>query len=586
MTLKTSLFNKGIYKSTVKRYMWGSVLYFIILFMTTVLPTLLMSEPYYPYVENGSSLLYDGFHYMVFPILTAMCVPTVVGMLVFRFVHSKKASVFTHSLPVSRTSVYTSTLAGAFTLMSAPVILNGLVFLIMALTAYSGVITVSSCFVWIGLNLMCLFMMFACTAFVAMLTGNTFAMAGLNVLFHTILIIAVACFGFIAEQFLFGYVYDNAVMNNIAEGNFPVWIMLTAGDIYSDNAETISLVRLAVNLVISAGLYVLGWLLYKKRSLETAEDVAGFKILNPLFKYLLTFLGATVSFALFSEFITEKISVFITIVALISAVVYFASEMILKKTVRIWKGSYKGFIGFAVVYTLLIFVFAFTSFFGYETYVPKAEDVKYVSVQWGDYWEDGNFVDDEAVIKEVVKWHSDCVSNIPQSVHSYVNVDITYIMNNGKEISRSYFIPEESRTDRLKSKLYKYDSYKTANEKIFMKNYEVEDGKIVEKDLYLHYMDLGTESDSVVLNWDDTLALAECLRNDISNLSYEEIHGFSDNRSYHVYVQYGDNPYFEVAENIGSMSFYVDERFETSWKWIEENINRLSLQGAALMNNE
>ena len=32
MTLKTSLFNKGIYKSTLRRYAWGSILYFILLF--------------------------------------------------------------------------------------------------------------------------------------------------------------------------------------------------------------------------------------------------------------------------------------------------------------------------------------------------------------------------------------------------------------------------------------------------------------------------------------------------------------------------------------------------------------------------
>ena len=42
MTLKTSLFNTGIYKSTVKRNIWGAVIYFILLFLMTSMP--LISE--------------------------------------------------------------------------------------------------------------------------------------------------------------------------------------------------------------------------------------------------------------------------------------------------------------------------------------------------------------------------------------------------------------------------------------------------------------------------------------------------------------------------------------------------------------
>ena len=44
MTSKTSLFNKGIFLSTIKRFLWGSILYFAALFLFNVLP-LLVSEP-------------------------------------------------------------------------------------------------------------------------------------------------------------------------------------------------------------------------------------------------------------------------------------------------------------------------------------------------------------------------------------------------------------------------------------------------------------------------------------------------------------------------------------------------------------
>ena len=41
MISRASLFNKGIYKSTLRRYLWGSILYFILLFMITGMSILL-----------------------------------------------------------------------------------------------------------------------------------------------------------------------------------------------------------------------------------------------------------------------------------------------------------------------------------------------------------------------------------------------------------------------------------------------------------------------------------------------------------------------------------------------------------------
>ncbi|MBR6728852.1 MAG: hypothetical protein IKL80_01725, partial [Clostridia bacterium] len=122
MTLKTSFFNKGIYKSTVRRYLWGAVLYLIVLLTVTVLPIVLSIDPdmdYRSIEKAGKSLLYNT-DMMVPSVTIAMFVSVVVGLLVFRFVHSKKSSIFTHSLPVSRVSIYLSTLAASFTLMVAP----------------------------------------------------------------------------------------------------------------------------------------------------------------------------------------------------------------------------------------------------------------------------------------------------------------------------------------------------------------------------------------------------------------------------------------------------------------------------------
>ena len=110
MTLKTSLFNKGIYKSVLKRYLWGAVVYFLLLFSITVLPIFMTCDPNDVETHltfNRFPLIYETA-YTLPSVLIAIVVPTIVGLLVFRMVHSKKTSIFIHGLPVGRNSVYIS----------------------------------------------------------------------------------------------------------------------------------------------------------------------------------------------------------------------------------------------------------------------------------------------------------------------------------------------------------------------------------------------------------------------------------------------------------------------------------------------
>ena len=128
MTLRTSLFNKGIYKSTLRRYAWGSVFYAILLFMITSLVIFFDVDPeryYRTMADHGALILGDGYLYA--PLVIAFFVPTVVALLAYRYVHAKKNSVFVHSLPVTRCANYISTVLAALTLMAAPIILNGAV---------------------------------------------------------------------------------------------------------------------------------------------------------------------------------------------------------------------------------------------------------------------------------------------------------------------------------------------------------------------------------------------------------------------------------------------------------------------------
>ena len=106
---KTSLFNRGIYKSQLSRFKWGSLLYFILLFFTSSFLLLMKNSDHLTYAlanykEVGGMILHED--YLMISVLFATIVPTVVGFLTFDLFFSKRQSVFIHSLPLKRISIY------------------------------------------------------------------------------------------------------------------------------------------------------------------------------------------------------------------------------------------------------------------------------------------------------------------------------------------------------------------------------------------------------------------------------------------------------------------------------------------------
>lgn len=473
MTLKTSFFNKGIYKSTVKRHIWGSVVYFLILFFSA--PLLLLMD--YDINHGGNTTYYADNPiilentYMIIPLLTSIVAPTIVSVLVFRFLHSKNQAVFIHSLPVSRRANYISSLAAAFTLMGVPVILNGLILSVISLCGYGAYFTPYDCLIWTACNFLGIYMMFSCAVFSANLTGNSFASVAINAIIHLFLFITVSVFYMMAELFLYGFSQPDTLIEIIAENNYA-YVTFGMADQYF--RENIGVKDLIIYLGTPLLFYVASYFLYKKRKPETASDVAGFKCLNTVFKYGVCFLATMFAFALFASAISE--SPFITVISilLISIAVYFACEMLLKKSLKVFY-AWKGYIAFAAVFMAMVLLFSHTTFFGYETRLPNREDISEVAV-YNYYNTEKPFCSNEEVIRFALDTHTDFVQKdtiykVESSYRSYgtayTRIHIDYKLKNGKTLLRTYNIPSRQ-FENLMSELYNIEEYKKIYEPIFM----------------------------------------------------------------------------------------------------------------------
>lgn len=564
MTSRTSLFNKGIYKSTLRRFYLGSIAYFLLLFLTSCMIMLLTLDTQVTtsYVDHRGFILSSGI--LNISMIISVAVPTFASLLIYGFVHSRKTAIFVHSLPVSRTANYLSSLAAGLTLMIAPIIANTICLLIMYFAGYGLHYSISSCFVYMGVNILTVFVLFSYSSLCAMLTGNRFAFVGLNVLIHFFIPLIVACFGIFSECFLYGYASDNVILNFVSENNPIMWLSSLVSQLNRET-PTIDISKIVWNIVVAVILYALSLILYKKRRIETAEDVAAYKCLYPIFKYLVTFIGALTAFAICGEMTSENPLWVLVIVAIVSFVLYFAAEMVLRKTLKVWKKSYKGFLGFAAVMSVILVMFSMTSFFGFESYVPQNDKIASASIYSYYYQEKVPATTDKQLIEYVTSVHTDFTEKVPENVfmQNAVNNDtrlhIEYTLDNDRQINRVYNLSLDD-AHKIMTKMYQNADYKTQSEEIFNKNFD----KVY--DIYFEY------NNKASVNEAHREELLDCIKKDIIALGYDQLH--TDSASWGIVI----NVVFKLKKvpegrfyDTQNLDITINANYENTIKFLEEN---------------
>ncbi len=521
MTLNKSLFNFGIFKNTIYRFKWGSLLYFVALFFTV--PFMLLVADFDRLVERviGSSYYMPASiilrsDYLTMPLILAVAVPTVVAVLVFNNVHSAKQGIFTHGLPCDRQANYISNLAASFVLMGVPVLLNATILMIMSCGKYGQVISSMSVIYWSGLNLNMLFVMFSVAVFASFLTGNIAAHIGINVLLHLVPMIIAWAIYLISDKFLYGfYQADNFIANELINNSPIIWIFgrsLSLADKLNEMTMPLfAKLQTWIYIIGAIGVYVLGYLLYKNRKIEACGDVAAFKSFKPILKYAVVTCAAIALFGILTSIEMNAVAMFVVVLVL-CAITYFAAEMLINKSFKIFKASYKGYLGFVICCAVFIGFFAYINVFGYETRVPKLEDIKSALAQEG--WNSQNIVsDDPQLIAATLKMHKELIADIPVVVemNDTRTLLVSYELKNGKTMQRRYHVNGEM-FNRVMDEMYKSKAYKLQVTGIDNLNIENVDN------LSLN-VNSSTFSYHIAMN-DETTEFLNAIKKDIEEISY------------------------------------------------------------------
>lgn len=379
MKSKASYFSisKPLIVENLRRFWAIPALAFLVYFLSGVFP-ILMS---YNHLNDMASYItmslsnrqpFYMFAHLMFPVITAV--------IIFRYLQGVSSVSVMHSMPFTRAKLYNSGFLSGLILITAPILANGLILLVISKPVYnqynpgSGLtIDTVNCFAradilnWIWVSLLIAFVIYAVSVFSGIVTGNSlmhFAAAlGFNFLIPALYAIFVAYF----SHYLYGFDTSGNWME-FGMRLSPFLNVLQTNGVFGSGATIFYIVSFFV-------LYGITLFFYQKRKLEHATDTLAFGFMEPIICFLIAFLGMTLLGFYFDSLGEPELYMYVGLAA--GSVIFFIiGQMIVKKTPRIFNmQSLKSFGIYALIAVLFVACLNF-DVTGFEKRVPAASNVE------------------------------------------------------------------------------------------------------------------------------------------------------------------------------------------------------------------
>ena len=387
MKSKISFFNAGIFKSMLKRFwpLWTA--YFAVWFMCLPLPLLVarlqgVKESAVTVVTAAMKTSVEA------SVVSGFLMGILAAMAVFGFLYNSRSCGMIASTPVRREAVFCSAyLAGALPVLAANLFIAVLNWLFTLSSGIEGACIFKMNAILFAVNSMEFLIFFSISAFIAMLTANIVALPVLYLIFNFVFLGMEYVVRMLYGMFIFGY---SDLPDCVLEFMSPLIYLFTRIGInvnISTESAAVSLTNWSALLgyiIAAVVLTAAALLLYRKRRMESAGDVIAVNSLRPVFKFCVTACAALCFGLLFFVIISTLFTSLSMSMLVLSAgliigafIGYFASEMLLKKSFHVFKGSWKGF----VITAVLCIVFAFvcvTDLFDLSSQLPDADDIEMI----------------------------------------------------------------------------------------------------------------------------------------------------------------------------------------------------------------
>lgn len=494
MRSKTSCFNGTLFRKNLSRYwpLWGLASFGGAMFPLAMLLELLHNgfrfwspletrQAYYTVLSYGVPVIS-----IVYAILCAMAV--------WSYLYNARSVGMMHTLPIRREGLFVTNVLSGLTMMAIPYTVTG-VLTVLVTMLFGGFEPVGVLVTVLGVMGESLFF-FGLATFCAFIVGNVFMLPALYGLLNFIAVLTDFMVNLLAQGFCFGL---NSSYSGTVEWLSPVvylvqkispnstyetqWVTdRLGGQRYETSVLTSVTLEngwlIAAYAAAGAALLGLAWLLYRRRRSESAGDVVAVGWMKPVFRYgcavYAAILGGRLLYALLWD--SFQSGRYFTVLPMIlcmiagGAIGYYAASMLLAKTPRVFKTTWKGMLAVALGCAALCGAMK-CDLFGVVRRVPAPDSVKLVNV----YAAGSNYYltpgKDDALIEKVRTLHQTIIDDkdyimstaegrsvymeteedsytigapaseiVSTSVSSFANTSVrfTYTLNSGLKVERRY----------------------------------------------------------------------------------------------------------------------------------------------------
>ena len=527
MKSKTSLFNKGVALNLLKRY-WPLWLgYFVLLLLVT--PAVLSGRV--DRLAPGEMLNYTLLNTGVDVVYISMVVGVLSAMAMFNYLYSTKSCGMMNMLPIRRETMFlTAFLTGLMPLLAADV----LVMLITGLFYGGRLVYFKTLLLWLAMAVMGNISFYGFAVFCAVLTGNLVVLPVLYLVLNLTVYVAERAVRYLLGAFVYGMNASSCtllvlspimeLLNSLAV--MPVnytdadGMLQAVANAYQVNGLGVLGIYCAAGLVCAA----LALLIYRRRQMERATDVVAVPVLKPVFKYCMTFGTAVVlAYVVYAWLVPGNVSgiaaaLLVLALLLVGALIgYYAAEMLMRKTLKVFPGKWKGCLVSCLILAVLTMAWEF-DLFGYERRIPEADQVE-------SAWFLGNNTEltEPENIQALTQLHQSLVDNKSEneSADERYIVTIRYMLKDGGTLIRRYPIRcDREALNDPDSDIRRYEALENVEEariRRIVPSFPVTITNISYGDIYMSWCDEegNYQGESLSLTDEQVFALYRCIRKDL-----------------------------------------------------------------------
>lgn len=429
MKLRTSFFNPTVLKKDITRFapVWG--LYSV--FLMLILMVLSDSDAYWAACDFHD---FFGTASLIQLIYGGIC-----AVLLFGDLFNPRMCNALHAMPLRREGWFLTHLTA------------GLLFYLVPTAVFCGLMLPFIGRYWylslffFAISFLQFLFYFGVGAFSAMCAGNRLATVALYGIINFFSLFVLCLVYVFYEPFLYGIELNSAKFFYYSPALAMVdcrFVDFRYGKIYSgfqgylaDECAYLSWTALAGVLFL-----VLALLIYRRRNLETAGDFVSAKPAAPFFLVIFCLSAGMLLYILGDAFGSDLGYIFLAIGLVVG---FFTGKMLLERTVKVFRP--KVFLGFgALLLALALSIGAMAvDLLGIVSYVPKQEQVSYVTVYSGGGWGSEAVLTEPEDIQKILEFHEEQATGSRYSGNN-VRIYLDYTLQDGTTLSRNYPIPQNS----------------------------------------------------------------------------------------------------------------------------------------------